>query len=256
MNSHPYLHNPHLNGAPFYCEQDGQTAVLLLHGLTATPLEVRALAERLYAAGYTVDGPLLPGHGTRPADLNRVRWQDWAALAQDRYDFLAARFARVFVGGESTGAVLALWLAAHNPNAAGVLAYAPAVRLALSPVQIALLYLAMPWGLQVRKRGLERDTAWQGYKVHTARGVIELVRLQRAVRRRLKAIQQPVLVVQGRRDRTIHPASAEMVVRGVSSRRTELHWMPASGHCVLLDCEFEAVARLTIQFIKQVVQST
>lgn len=249
MNAH--LHNAHLPGEPFALEGDGPRAALLLHGLTATPYEVRSLAERLFARGYSVDAPLLPGHGTAPQAMHTVRWQDWAAAAQERYDRLAARYARVVVGGESTGAALALWLAAQNRDAAAVLAFAPAVRLALSPAQVALLYFAMPFGYQTPKRGLKPSDNWQGYKVHTARGVIELVRLQKAVRARLKAITQPVLIVQGRRDRTIHPACAEIVQKGVSSRYTELHWMFDSGHCVLLENEFESVAKITEAFLKQ-----
>jgi len=251
MTDNSNLHNAQFDGSPFYLECPGSTAVLLLHGLTATPHEVRHLGDILYSAGYTVDGPLLPGHGTRPEDMRSVRWQDWAALAQEHYDWLAARYAHVLVGGESTGAVLALWLAARNPGAAAVLAYAPAMRLLIPPDRIALLYLSMPFGIQFPKHGLEKDTTWQGYKVYTPRGVIELVRLQRAMRAELKKVQQPILVIQGKRDHTIHPSCSDTVVKGVSSRYTQMHWMPESGHCVLLDREFDTVARLTLDFIKE-----
>ena len=115
--SSPAIHNAHLDGSPFFLE-GGPVGVLLVHGFTATPVEVRSLADRLHAQGHTVAGPLLPGHGTKPEDLNRVRWQDWIDAAEEVYGRLAARSDRVFVGGTSMGAVIALYLASLHPEAA------------------------------------------------------------------------------------------------------------------------------------------
>src|SRR5512142_3213769 len=103
------LHNPHLEGESFFWEA-GPTGVLLLHGLTATTAEVRLLARRLHDRGYTIAGPLLPGHGTTPENLNRTRWIDWVQAAEESYRELSARCTRVFIGGESMGAVAALYL--------------------------------------------------------------------------------------------------------------------------------------------------
>ena len=85
----PNLFNPHLEGDPFFWE-GGPTGILLVHGFTATPAEVRLLAKILHERGFTVAGPLLPGHGTKPEDLNRVRWQDWVEEGEKAYRQLAA----------------------------------------------------------------------------------------------------------------------------------------------------------------------
>ncbi len=53
--------------------------ILMLHGLTDSPYSVRSLAEELHAQGFWVVGLRLPGHGTIPAELTRVKWADWAA---------------------------------------------------------------------------------------------------------------------------------------------------------------------------------
>ncbi|MBW2258692.1 MAG: esterase, partial [Deltaproteobacteria bacterium] len=60
----------------------GPVGVLLIHGFTGAPAEMRPIAEPLHAAGCTVSGPLLPGHGTRWQDMNRCRWQAWADHAE------------------------------------------------------------------------------------------------------------------------------------------------------------------------------
>ena len=53
--------------------------VLLVHGFTGSPASMRPWGEYLHQRGYTVTVPLLPGHGTTPHDLNRVKWQEWPA---------------------------------------------------------------------------------------------------------------------------------------------------------------------------------
>jgi carboxylesterase len=108
---------------------------------------VRPLGRHLHEAGYTVAGPLLPGHGTRPEDLNRVSWQDWVGATEEVYQKLSARCQSVFLGGESMGAVLALYLASQHATA-GVLTYAPAIKLNLSlwdRIRLHLLAPLIPW---------------------------------------------------------------------------------------------------------------
>src|SRR5665811_713155 len=60
----------------------GEDGIVLLHGFTASPVEVRQLADFLNAQGYTASGPLLPGHGTHPDDLNRVKFEDWVRFSE------------------------------------------------------------------------------------------------------------------------------------------------------------------------------
>src|SRR2546428_4009877 len=64
-------------------------AVLLLHGLTGTPVDMHYLKNALVADGYTVSVPLLPGRGTRPSDMDSLCWEDWMSAALAAYDDLA-----------------------------------------------------------------------------------------------------------------------------------------------------------------------
>lgn len=248
----PHLHNPHLDGSPFFWE-GGATGVLLMHGLTATPAEVRLLGERLHQAGYTVSAPLLPGHGTSPAELNRVCWQDWWETAVGHYHYLATVCDHVFVGGESTGAVLALHLATYYPEIAGVLAYSPAIRLQLSRIDQIKLRLGAYVIASLPKESIDVSEKWQGYPENPLRAGVELLRLQKATFQRLPKITQPLLVVQGDHDTTIHPHSGQMIVDAVSATDTNLHRMANSSHVVLLDREFEAIVGLTLAFMSRVL---
>ncbi len=92
---------------------------------------MRLRGEYLAERGLRVEGPLLPGHGTVADDLNRVRWQDWVAAAEEALGRLRQQCRIVFVGGLSMGALVALHLAAtHRSAIAGLLLYAPALRVA------------------------------------------------------------------------------------------------------------------------------
>jgi len=84
-------------------------AVLLVHGLSDSPYSMRALAETFYGQGYYVLVLRLPGHGTIPAALTSVRWQDWYAavvLAAKEAARHAGPGKPFLAGGHSTGAAL------------------------------------------------------------------------------------------------------------------------------------------------------
>ena len=106
-----------------------RTGILLIHGLTGTPNEMRVLARGLHLQGYTVYAVKLAGHCGTLDDLVGTSWLDWLASVRRGADLLSRRVDRVVVGGLSMGAVLALALAQERPeHIAGVLALSPAFR--------------------------------------------------------------------------------------------------------------------------------
>jgi carboxylesterase len=252
MTKPSLLRNPQLEGSPFYWEA-GSTGVLLCHGFTATTAEVRLLARSLHEHGYTVAAPLLPGHGTTPQDCNRFTWQDWYACVEQTYQQLAAHYQRVVIGGESTGALLVLYLASRYPQASGILCYAPALRLLLSPSKIFLLSLCAPFLTSIPKAPSTDDNPWQGYAVQPLKGAVQLKHLQKVVLNVLPQIHQPILILQGRLDPTVHPQSPQIIYDQVSSSIKELHWLEQSTHCVILDKERDLATSLTLDFLNRVL---
>jgi len=59
-----------------------QGAVALLHGLTDSPFSLRHVAELYRMHGFVAIGIRLPGHGSVPAALTKVEWEDWMAAAR------------------------------------------------------------------------------------------------------------------------------------------------------------------------------
>jgi len=86
-------------------------AAVFLHGLTDAPYSLRNLAAVYRDRGFVAIGIRLPGHGTVPAALSTVEWEDWMAATR-----LAAREAvrragagkPLHVVGFSNGGALAL----------------------------------------------------------------------------------------------------------------------------------------------------
>ena len=119
-------------------ESAAPVGIFLSHGYTATTAEIRPMAEIFHAQGYTVAAPLLPGHGTQPEDLNRVHWQDWVAhrgrIAAETVRELRASLGRGRIDGRGAGACI---LPVKHPNLAGILLYAPAIRLTMSKMDLA-----------------------------------------------------------------------------------------------------------------------
>ena len=89
-------HFAHNWNRSYVMEPDGKPVgvVVLLHGLTDSPYSLRHIAKRYRDHGFLAIGLRLPGHGTVPAGLTDVRWEDWMAATR-----LAVREARRRVPG-------------------------------------------------------------------------------------------------------------------------------------------------------------
>ncbi len=252
MNPKTNIHNPHLPGDSFFLEA-GPVGILLIHGFTATTAEVRPLAEYLHQKNFTISAPLLPGHFTHPADLNKVHWQDWADRVEQAYQSLANKHSTVLVGGESMGGLLSLLLGANHPEIKALLLYAPALRLNISTTGRLFLRLSAPFIASLPKPNLDDNPYWQGYKVNPLKGTLQLLRFQEYIRTRLHQVQQPLLIVQGRKDKTVHLDTPTEIISSVSSEIKEVYWYDNSAHCVIIDQEMGQVNRLTLNFIQKII---
>ena len=160
------------------------------------------------------------------------------------------------MGGESLGGLLALYLGSAYPEIAGLILYAPAVRIANPLVYLSPLFKFFIKKLPKNREENDPDSVvnqrWNGYTVDPIPAVAQTLALQRQVRRRLPLVEQPIIVFQGRLDTTLKHSGAEEIVANVQSAHKELVWQDDSSHCIILDVEWEDVAEKTLAFIQRV----
>ncbi|MFZ2362615.1 MAG: alpha/beta fold hydrolase [Anaerolineae bacterium] len=107
-----------------YLWPGGQPAALLLHGFPGTPAETRALGQVLHAAGWTVQGLLLPGFGAELDRLGEYHYGDWVRATVQTVRSLQAQHRPVLLAGFSMGAAVAT-VAAANAQPDGLALLAP-----------------------------------------------------------------------------------------------------------------------------------
>ncbi len=107
---------------------NARIGVLLLHGLTGMPSEMRPTAKHLKRLGYRVETPLLPGHGGTHQELLATTWKDWVKGARQALDKLASDCDKVVVGGLSMGSSVSVMLAADDPRVSGIIMMSTTLR--------------------------------------------------------------------------------------------------------------------------------
>ncbi len=229
------------DGSPFDLP-GGPDVVLLLHGLTGSPFEVRPVAERLHAAGVRCLAPLLPGH-EGPHALAATSWRDWLDGARGALEALGEG-RRTLVVGSSMGALLACALAAESPGRVdGLALLAPALELTPAGRLAAWLArrtpLASLWTLVPKRGGSDvADPVMRAANpcldAVPLRSVGELAELEEHVERLLARVRCPVLVVAGARDHTVTLAGARRLARRIGER-ARLVVLPRSQHLVAID---------------------
>ncbi len=230
--------------------------VLVLHGFTGNPFSMRPLAERCAHAGYSVELPRLPGHGTSLADLVPRRWDDFVHEALRAYDGLAARCERVAVVGLSVGGGLTALIAEERPNVAGCVFINPMLKGPGAELETALRDM-IDSGLETLETGSESDikkpgaseAKYEGWPLRSLQSVIDGVEVVGA---HLSAITAPSLLLSSREDHTVAPDNGDEIVTN-SSGPVERVWLEESYHVATLDNDQELVERSTLEFLAKVL---
>jgi carboxylesterase len=238
---------------------DGADACLLLHGLTGSPAELRPVGEALAAAGFRALGPLLPGHGTTPDDLDVVTRGDLLDAARAALLSLAGS-RRVFLCGLSMGALLTIHLAAKSwvreglPDLSAIALLAPAIEFSGMTwlfTQVLGRLPAFPFILGKGGRDIREATRPDGaYSAVPLRWGGELRLLSHEALRLAHRVHAPALILHGALDKTISPSGARKLSRQLASSKVELRILPRSGHVLPLDVESEDVCRAVVGFFQ------
>lgn len=240
-----------MQGAEPFFLPGGANGILLIHGFTGTPAELRLLGEHLHAQGYTVLAVRLPGHGTTPEDMAHTNWRHWYGGAVDGLMFLRGMCKNIQIVGLSMGGLLTLKLAAEY-SVDGVAALSTPVYLANQRIKLLPIYRLFCRFVPKKRRDYDIDPQYFiGYDTTPLSCLSSLLDLIRIVCQDVAAVQCPVLLIQSKRERTVKPSSATYLSEHIGSAKKEVFWLEKSGHVVTIDIERDTVFHKVAEFVNQ-----
>ncbi|MFQ5930904.1 MAG: alpha/beta hydrolase, partial [Nitrospiraceae bacterium] len=225
-------------------EKGKELGVVLVHGLLASPAEVRSFGEKLKALGYPVIGVRLKGHGTSPWDLRERSWQDWLESVRRGYEVMSAFVRRICLVGFSTGGALVLRMAADRlEDLAGVVAISVPLRLRdRNLIFVPLVHGAnqvVRWVSSFEGfmpfRQMDSEHPHINYHNVPIRCLYELKRMVDELEERLPDVQCPVTLIQGADDPVVDPSGAELIRNKLGSTQKSLVMVPATRHGILYE---------------------
>lgn len=259
--------------------EGGRDGVLLIHGLTGTPKEMRRVGQGMRRAGFTVYGMQLAGHCGTVDDLVGTRWTDWVRSVREAVDSFGSRVDRLFVGGLSMGAVLSLQMAIERPrDIAGIALYGvnflyDGWSMSRSTrVGTQLLPLARRLGIGRHRQFAEQppygikderlrdviveqmnsgDSADAGLPGNPWYAVADMVTLGRMVRRRLRHVRVPTIAIHARHDDLASVKNAQLVIDRIDAPG-ELVLLDNSYHMVTIDSDRKIVVRKSVEFFDRI----
>jgi carboxylesterase len=247
------------DGSPF-TRAGRAPCFVAFHGFTGTTTELRPMLDGLVQRGFSVHAPLLTGHGTHPAALQDVTFDDLVGEMAKELEVARARHGPVVLAGFSLGSLVALELAARRPQGllglvllGNALTLVPAISAALGFVErrgwkLPDWYLLKLWGADVRDPDQKKRIS--SYDRDPLRAALEVYRAGTLVRPRLGLVQCPTLILHGARDRVCPPSNVELVAQALGTRDVRTRVYARSGHLVAADHDRQDVADTVASFVE------
>jgi carboxylesterase len=256
----------------FYLQGSKKKGVLLVHGLTGSPLEMKFIGKQLNRMGFTVYAPVLAGHCQDKKTLVKTTYEDWIySLKTALYKF-QNEVAEIYMAGICVGGALAL-LAAHQENrlVKGVAIYSPTLNYDGwnvpfyypwapygIPIGIRIPFLnrisfseSYPYGIKsdrVRKAVIGNANGIEGTLPHfPVKALHQNYRLNNAMKKSLPKITIPTLLIHAKDDDVSHPRNSAKIKK-LHGGDCRVIILENSYHMIHVDQERQRVAELTAEF--------
>ena len=230
------------------------TGLVFSHGYMAAPAEAANLAAYLFKRGINVYLPRLRGHGTDPEALKQVSAADWELDFERAFTAMRQVCDKVFIGGFSTGGLLALLHAAQHA-VDGVIAINSALKLNNLKVSyiVPTLHVFNEMISYLHAKGIKEwvennsENPAINYAKHPLSSIAQMEKIMTKAEKTLENITDPILVLQGDEDPIVNPRSAQLIYDRVNSPMKKLVLVPRSNHIIITsegkDEIFESVHR-------------
>lgn len=239
----------HLGGSPI--------GVLVVHGFTGTPASMRGVADAMVAAGFDVELPRLPGHGTSVEDMLTTGWADWSAEVDRARAALTERCDRIVLVGQSMGAALVLSSAIAAPDVHGVVCINPVTRMR-SQEELEMIDDLLDDDFQiVPGEGSDiadpdsSDIAYDGTPLRPLRSL--LLDGIAPIERRFAEVTAPLRLFTSRQDHVVPPSDSEHLAATYGGE-VDHTWLERSFHVATRDYDRDLVIAESVAFVERVAR--
>ncbi|ACV64528.1 Esterase/lipase-like protein [Desulfofarcimen acetoxidans DSM 771] len=221
-------------------------ACLLIHGFSGGPFEVMPLADYLAEQGFTVSVPTLAGHDDNLSKLGQANYQDWLASAETALIKLRSEYRKVHIAGFSMGGLIGIYLA-HKYEVNSLITLSSPVYVLDFRKIVENIYTGLKNNDYRRIKKYARNIMHVPFKA-----VANFKLIQRKTLPLVRSIQVPLMVIQGLKDDTVKPKSADYIFNNAVSKTKRIYYLPESSHLICLDVEKDRVFELVVDFISEV----
>lgn len=272
-------HNPKKYN--FFLKGTNGKGVVLIHGITGTPSEMRYLGKNLQKAGFTVLCNTLPRHCDTLGELKKVTWQEIEAACIEDLDYLKKDCAQVYLAGLSMGALMSIHLAYRFPaDVAAVVALAPTIFYDGWAIHKGKIFMNLVWQVPALRNSINIREGWPyGLKDEEVRNNIQrfykdaqaskfdnqvlafgspflpLANLYqhhlftKIVKDELALVKTPILIIHAKEDDMTSPKNSQYVYDNIGSTPKFLVLLEDSYHMITIDKEKDKVAEEVIKFL-------
>jgi carboxylesterase len=233
-------------------KKNGHIGIVLVHGFTGSPAAMRPWAEYLNARGYSVRVPLLPGHGTKPADLNEVAWPAWPAKVTAEINELDKHCSQIFVAGLSMGGGTTLHVAAElGEKLTGIILVNPMIHVrGISPTLAFAISRFVKFGKSVGNDIKRAGITEYSYDKMPYRGIHQLLTMLKLTRAALPSVKVPMQLFHSVEDHTLPVSNTEIIMREIGSANKSRIELLNSYHVATIDHDSELIFANSLTFIE------
>ena len=236
---------PIMKGAEPVYNEGGKTGLLMIHGFSSSPGELKYLINHFKKKGYTVSAPLMKGHGTIPEDLYVTNWEDWVKSVEDSLKELSREVNQIYIIGSSLGGNIALHLMSSNIRAKkykvkGIVTLSTPINFRRSRIIKTLLPVFKLIKHQQRKIFLgRRDRKATKNKAHyqviPLRSLSQVIEFIKIVKEKMHLVKVPILVMNSDTDYQITLDNCYYIFSNVSSDYREKYILHNAYHVFVHD---------------------
>ncbi len=231
-------------GIPFsYESKNSNSCVIVVHGFSSAPKEVKQLSKYLYKEGFNVYAPRLRGHGTSPKDLKNRKWEDWYLSLSRAITIATLKYKKIYIIGFSTGGLLALLSSKKcYPQIKGFICINAALH--LNDIRIKTILPAISFWNDIVEAVNAKEYIKEyvdnssenpevNYNKHYIKSIEQLNLLMNKTKKSLTKIVTPTFIIQAKNDPTVNPSSAYEIYEKIKSKKKRILMLDLDNHIII-----------------------